>query len=490
MTSIDDRLSSASDDLSGEIDDLHIPPFKPRRSPAPTMLALSLLIALGAFGLVASFRDSGGVSVATQPDVPEDVVAEVPDDPSALDTPDPSVDDEPVPTDNASEAEDSSPVDAGAPDEVDPAERAEPDREVVPSASASAAVRSGQVSAANAGEFFVPIVGNAWNADESRLLLYRTGDTAISHVVIDSGTGEQVANLRIAPSDIEHVYWHSSDPSVLFYPEKDTANLWQVTLDVNEPQGYSAEVRHTFDECDSISSGRRPTPPSLDMTFGLLCFNSDATTKVAFNAVTGVETRAATFSDEAPVPSQSGNFFVERAENGDDGLVLDAAFNATGRVLELDGNGISFVTDGAQREWVAATLFGGDVIGTLVLLPLDGDSAGVVVIGPDRGDPYPPTSTSVSTAGSAVSLSIAGGTEASAEDQSGLVGGVHFVDVSDPFAAVARLSLNHQSEGLHGYWSRPFVSISPSGRYAVYSSDVGSDRVDSFIVDFENLPAG
>ncbi len=59
----------------------------------------------------------------------------------------------------------------------------------------------------------------AWNADESVMMLYRAGDDS-AHILYDGRTYEQLRVLDIFPSDLEEVFWSHSDPDILYYVSK------------------------------------------------------------------------------------------------------------------------------------------------------------------------------------------------------------------------------------------------------------------------------
>lgn len=78
-----------------------------------------------------------------------------------------------------------------------------------------------RVTNARAGELFKPAYSSmqAWNADESLLLLYRGGRDS-GHVLLDGRTYEPFRKLNIIPSDLEEVYWSHTDPDVFYYVSK------------------------------------------------------------------------------------------------------------------------------------------------------------------------------------------------------------------------------------------------------------------------------
>jgi len=57
----------------------------------------------------------------------------------------------------------------------------------------------------------------AWNADESLMLIYHGGTQEIYHQLLDGHTYEPVRKLDIVPSDLEEVYWSHTDPDVFYY---------------------------------------------------------------------------------------------------------------------------------------------------------------------------------------------------------------------------------------------------------------------------------
>ena len=57
----------------------------------------------------------------------------------------------------------------------------------------------------------------AWNADESLLMLYRTGVKGGGHYLHDGFSYERIRQLDIDPSDLEDVFWSYKDPSSFYY---------------------------------------------------------------------------------------------------------------------------------------------------------------------------------------------------------------------------------------------------------------------------------
>ncbi len=57
----------------------------------------------------------------------------------------------------------------------------------------------------------------AWNADESLMLLYRRGFRSTDYVLLDGHTYKPVSRLDISPADFEEVFWSRHNPDLLFY---------------------------------------------------------------------------------------------------------------------------------------------------------------------------------------------------------------------------------------------------------------------------------
>ncbi|MFI5327859.1 MAG: hypothetical protein ACHQ7H_16625, partial [Candidatus Rokuibacteriota bacterium] len=55
---------------------------------------------------------------------------------------------------------------------------------------------------------------SAWNADESRMVLYQVGS---GHKLYDGRDYSFIRALDIAPNEIEGVFWHTTDPDLVFY---------------------------------------------------------------------------------------------------------------------------------------------------------------------------------------------------------------------------------------------------------------------------------
>lgn len=461
MTDLDRRLRAATDELRRDVAQIDPPPFEPSTQVAPMLAAAVLALAIGLFAVFSMLgSDDGAVEVIMVDDV-EEVDAE----------PDDSIDEE--------EAVEPTPLPAPEPETRDPAvEDPFTDNE----AEATVGVFAGggpqlvgPVTAMTGGRMALPVDGvDAWNADETMMLVYRRIDGGSEHVVIDAATGADLVVLDIDPPDIEQVYWSPTEPFVIYFANEGTADL--MALDV--ASGNKTKV-HTFDGCESISSGLTAVAPSAVGDFGFVCYIADGSMElIAFDSGTQTEARRPTDSDYAPSPSPSGDYYVMWNEDGS-ASVLDPNLADTGVMLQLYDNSYVFVVDGDGRESVAAAIYDGPAVGTLVVLPLD---TGVpqVIIGPDAGDEYPPSGTRLASVGvnGQVAISVAG----PETTDSALAGRVLAVDLAAPGDSQVTVLGSHGSAGQFDYWSSAFVSISPSGRFVMTSSDDGGDSVNTRVL--------
>lgn len=334
-----------------------------------------------------------------------------------------------------------------------------------------------QITASAPSEYILPVQSPAaaWNADGTRLLLYRTtsgGDGG--HVlidVVDEVPRSAPTALEIAPSDIEQVYWSPVDPDVFHFVSGNSLLSFDVTKNVSV-------VERSFEACESVDPGQGTGPSWDGAVIGLLCVG-DVNRLMGYQFATGEVTTAATNGDEAPIVLPSGGGFLLPVSGGPD-LVLDADLSPTGVVLDLDDAArASTIVDGV--DVIVGPSFDGEFIGSLVAYPTDG-SAPFVVIGPATGFPSPPGGSSVSAtawsqAGSVV-VAFAPGEPASQLD-----GRILIADVR---TASVQVVATHRASGRIDYWSDTFVSIDPSGTKVVFSTDRSEGiAVDSYVVNVE-----
>jgi len=449
MSTLDQKLAAAAADLRRTLGDDVPPPFVANRRRAPAALLFLLLAGIGVAGYATvSMSDDGAeITVAIQPEVP--AISR------AIDIDDPDQDQaEPNGITSGEDAPDDA---AETPDDA---------------VNTTTSLDWTSISPPESGQFLVPLpLAPAWSSDGQKFIAYRTGDGSPVHLVYDLDDLDATPLvLPFTPPDIEQIYWNPLNADQLLYA--DGPELWAFDVRTGE-----SVVAHRFANCDSVDSGVVPVPPAPDGTVSLLCRSGSKTSQVVLNLANGIVQRTATESDTAAIPSPSGDLLV-RWNDDDSASVLDRTLADTGRTLDIEGNSYGFVTDDNGREWIVTTLFDGPAVGTAVLLPLAHVAEPVVLIGPDRGDPYPPDGTVISVAGDKIAFSIRG-------DDDGLAGRITLLDLSEAFTDPSRRSRPHLGHDTHGYWSTPFVAVTRQGT-VVYSTDNGGDTVSIVVGAFSS----
>ncbi|MFK7997615.1 MAG: hypothetical protein AB8B87_26045 [Granulosicoccus sp.] len=112
-----------------------------------------------------------------------------------------------------------------------------------------------RITQAKQGEVFKPAYSSmqAFNADESVLMLYRGGDNS-GHVLLDGKTYKPIRELDIVPSDLEEVYWSHTDPDVFYYVSKNSRD-YGIFNKYSVSNNKSTKVRDFYDIC-----GRKSLP--------------------------------------------------------------------------------------------------------------------------------------------------------------------------------------------------------------------------------------
>jgi uncharacterized repeat protein (TIGR01451 family) len=312
---------------------------------------------------------------------------------------------------------------------------------------------------------------SAWNADESKLILYRVGS---GHQLYDGRTYAFIRTLAINPADLEQVYWHTTDPDLLFYVAGNQLIRYHVAADVKE-------VVRTFTFCSSASGGSDPMFTSWDSNrIGLQCNGQVFIYDIAGNAVLGLRSS----TSQAPQVAPSGTLAFWN------GGVVDAQLNSL-RKLDL-GNPFEHASLGRLAN-------GNDTYNGLAYDPGPGGSGegslvthdmttGVarVIVGPSTGYPYPPSTSHVS----ALAYKQPGWVELSEGGFSGqavLDNEILLADTNT--GAVCRVA-HHRSFGQDNttlgsaYWAEAHGVPSPSGTRILFGSDWGNGpSVDTYVVE-------
>jgi len=321
----------------------------------------------------------------------------------------------------------------------------------------------------------------AWNADESYLILYHTRNVGGRHELYDGRTYQFIKVLDIRPADLEQVYWHTSDPAILFYVDIVQKKLIRYNVD----SGVKETV-HTFACPSDLYGGSDPMFTSWDSNvFGLLCRQTSTQREVfAYNLATDSEgPRLLTTSYTAPQPGPGGALFYF------DGDVLDFNMNVL-RSLDLakalEHGSLGRPANGHDTYYAVA--FDGSPVGSLIAHDLT-DGSLRVIIGPDAGYPYPPSSTHIS----AVSYKAPGWVFLSSvgdppSGQTVLNNELYLADTNPGGTGKVCRIAHHRSwagnGGPLGYWAEPHVVGSPSGTRLLFGSDWGGgNSVDTYVIE-------
>jgi hypothetical protein len=487
---VDLTLRDATSQLRGQLADVEPPPFRPRSSGQPRLLvAAAALVVLIGGAMFLSLRGDGDDGLQTADDPPtsellpdsSDATSPTTDSPNTVVVPGTSLVDQPMrPLPEVPILDFSNLVTGIEGRQIQGLPRPQVGETVVDPAFGTSITR---VTDAQQGWSISPQVSSPWNADETLLLLFQRDAEGSRHVLIDTNTLATVAELDINPSDIEQIFWSTIDASVFYYFEN--ASLMSFDVDT-----MTATAVHTFEGCDRVGTGSTPVSPSADgLTFGVLCEQGDNRFHIAFRLDTRDEQRTSTTSTAAPVPTMSGRNFVVMQPTGQ-ATVLTAELQPTGIVLPIanDGEaGFEVAVDNEGNDVVIATSFDIEPFGTIVIYDVaTGETR--TAIGEANGYPYPPPGNHIGRPGNRrSSLAVVGIERRSAEPGAVLAGEVVLVDLSTSSTGDVRRLAHHRSEGVYsdddGYWANPFAAMSPTGSKVVFSSDWGSDSVNTYLID-------
>lgn len=335
-----------------------------------------------------------------------------------------------------------------------------------------------RITKANQGSVIKPLYSptQAWNADETLLILYHTGHNQPGHSLYDGKTYTYLRELDISPPDLEQVYWHHSDPDILYYINSNDNRLIRYQVSSGKKKSI-----HYF-PCDYGVAADSHAFISWDSnTLGLMCRNERGREIFSFHIDSLKESnRRKTESYIAPAVSPSGSVFYF------EGDVLD---NNMKKILRLDlGNPFEHSSLGRLangHDTYNEVSFDGAHIGSLVTHDMHEGSMRII-IGPKTGYPYPPSGTHIS----AVALKRPGWVAVSSV---GRLSGENTLDQelylanTNPDSEIVCRVAHHRSwgkEGPQGYWAEPHVVISPTGTRLLFGSDWGGgNAVDTYVVE-------
>ena len=135
---------------------------------------------------------------------------------------------------------------------------------------------------------------SAWNANESYLILFEVNGGR--HRLHDGRTYQFIRYLEVTPPDLEQIYWHTTDPDIIFYASGKSLIRYHVS-------SGQKEVLHTFGFCAAnVTGGGNPMfALSLDSArIGLGCGNQIFIYDIPTDTILGQRTLATYAPQMAP----------------------------------------------------------------------------------------------------------------------------------------------------------------------------------------------
>ena len=319
----------------------------------------------------------------------------------------------------------------------------------------------------------------AWNADESYMILYHTGNVGGRHELYQGKAPYgYIKTLDISPADLEQVWWHATDPDVLFYPSANTLVRYHVS------NGTKAIV-HTFSDCTGTVSADSHGFTSFDSNVvGLKCSSNNKGYVFKIDTHQVLATAALPSGSDAPLVSASGSLAYWNGAVYDSSLVSQFSLNLA---ATDEHTSLGRLANGHDTH--NAVSFDGTYVGSLVVHDMTARTA-ATIIGPATGYPYPVSGTHVSAlafkAAGWVAVSGTGDYVNSKLGQRVLDNEILLANTNagGKVCRVAHTRTSGKVYSSNSYWAEAHASISPSGTRIVFGSDwENSGAVDTYIVE-------
>jgi hypothetical protein len=330
---------------------------------------------------------------------------------------------------------------------------------------------------------------SAWNADESRLILYAVSGGG--HQLYDGKTYQPIKTLDIDPVDVEQVYWDTTDPDILYYVDGQSF----VRLHVNSD---SKDKLHDFGSlCGDLlpTNGDDPMFTSWDShRLGLTCGSKMFVYDWSTDTVLGPVTAPSAGTPPAQVAPSSTLAYLEAGT----GQVLDTTLTVVRSLgLQAPDNHASLGQLANGHDTWNGTVYddGNDDaksnVGILVTWDMTTGTGGAV-IGPKTGYPYPPDGHVSAMAYRQpgwvfVSTFFVGGFDGTGTPPTPGLLDLENLIADTNTGKVCRVG-RHRSWGkankVIGYWAEAHTVPSPTGTRAVFASDWGGgSSVDSYVLE-------
>ena len=342
-----------------------------------------------------------------------------------------------------------------------------------------------RISEAEPGGYIKPMYSTmqAWNADETYLILYGNGS---GHQLLNGIDYTFIRNLTdVSPDDIETIMWHFTNPDILFYHENATNNFIEYNV--------TTQVKNTIFNFNTVSGCTEGI--SLGNDIQMMSWDSDVVSFRCGNSTayyfristsTLTEFNIADIDFTAPMPFPSGNLFFHGGNVYDAGGNFVRTFNVNGTEHSCLGE----LSNGDDAYFAIGFEEGpnGACQGTLVAHNATNGNCFSVTPITDYG--YPQSGTHISSIahnnseGGWVAVSMMG---YDLDGQDLLDQEIIIAKVNENNADVYRVAHHRSDENEIDYFAEPHVTISPSGTRLLFGSDWSGAEdgisVDSYVAE-------
>lgn len=354
----------------------------------------------------------------------------------------------------------------------------------------------------------------AWNADESLMLLYRGGGAGNGHLLLDGHTYEVVRELNIVPSDLEEVFWSHTDPDAFYYVSKYSSDFGlfkKYSVSRNKATVVADFRKHCTARGMPTGGGDVHMQSMDDDLWGFRCDKGQKNFVALSYRISTGEVVAMPIGKEskwsewtAPSPAPSGERFWYQ------GTALSTDLKTVEKEMDLykaaEHSNIGLTHDGQDAIYHVAfdaspkgceeDLWRG--VGHLVEHNLETGSCRSI-INEAQGYPYTTSSTHVSARAYLqpgwVAMSSIGSSDqfeyfSNKRKAPALLSEIYLANTDPDNQVTCRLA-HHRSFGKSAkrgdypaYFGEPHATISPSGTRIVFGSDwYDSGSVDSYVIE-------
>jgi len=358
----------------------------------------------------------------------------------------------------------------------------------------------------------------AWNADESLMMLYQQTADGGRHVLHDGQTYEPVRTLRIVPVDLEEVHWSHTDPNEFFYVSKNSRD-YGLFKRYDVAANKSSVIKDFSRYCGArglpSGGGDIHMQSHDDDVFGFRCRKGDGnyimmSYRISTDEVTvkpiGEGTKWAPWTAPTPTPSGKRFWFQGTAL----GLDLETVETRLDMAKSHEHSNVGQTHDG--QDAIYQTVFNKSPngcnkddlwqgVGHLVEHNLEtGECRGI--INEAKGYPYTTSGTHVSAQAYKrpgwIAMSSIGYDQANwftnGRKAPALFSEIYLASTDPDNEVVCRLA-QHRSFAKHakkggypGYFGEPHATISPSGTRILFGSDwYDSGAVDAYVIELPSF---